>query len=791
MTLKDVYKKSLYYRPAISMDGFMPVGVRRLTYKTFTFLFVVMLSAYILFSFGSYNTAYGITLVLFSIWSVWSAWEMFYNSLQSKDPHITHVTPLVARLVLRGSSRDVTKALVYTDIGLLIMKRLGINKKDVRKFFKSTQRETLRSGDFFVNDAPFVDLVSVWRALIDRDAVLRQFLFTKGIQEEHIAHVCLWMERQMYLDLAKIRWWTRDALLRIPSIGVAFSYGRAYLLEKYALKVEGSHSSVLFDYFEDELDSLELILTRSKEANALVVGSRENIRMINLLQKKMQKGNVHPQIEHKELFMLHTEELLSGSSDKVNFESTFIKILKEIRHAGNIILVLPDFPSFIAQAQTLGSDVLSMLDTVLISADVQVIAFTEQGQFHQILESNQIIQERFEKLFVSDKEKEIIRTIVENYISLLEKKNKLFFEYSAIDAIVNSVERHFVTQSPIDEVTDVLVDLSGSISKTSKKVVTDEDVLELVQEKTGIPLQSADGPEKEKLLNLESFLHKRVVGQDSAISSVADALRRMRSGISNQDKPIGTFIFLGPTGVGKTETAKALAESFFGSEKKLRRLDMSEFSGSDAVARLIGSFETGTSGILSSLLREHPYGVLLLDEFEKASQSVHDLFLQILDEGIFTDMKGEKVNARNTLIIATSNAGSDLIWKYAKQGEDVVIHEKEIIDDIIESRVFKPELINRFNDVVVFHPLEKEHVVSIAEIMLKHMSDRLRKKGVDVSLTPDALEYVVEKGVSTEFGARELQRILQNTVESVVAKKMLEGEIKKGDTITLSRADIE
>ena len=792
MKISDLRKRAKYYRPVVETERIFPRSLRVLAFKGLTFVFIITLAVYVIFYFGSIGFVYGMLLVLFSVWALLLAWEMFCNSLMARDPHVSGVTASVAKLVLSGKTKkDVTRSLLKSKVGKEIIERFGLAKNDIKKFISTPDREKFTEKSIKTQNTVFVDLSLYVKAIIDHDLAFKEFLFKNAVQESQIVDLCQWIERRFYLELARRRWWTRDALLRIPSIGTTLSFGRAYVLEQFSLKVESPTSDALFDYFEDELDMLEDILTRNKEANALVIGSRENRHLIGLLQKKIQRGNVHPQIEHKNLFVLHTEELISNSQDKNSFERTFIKILNEIGRAGNIILVIEDLSGFIVSAQSLGAGVIPILEPYLTSTTVQVVAFSEVRTYHNVLEPNETVRESFETILVSDKEKEIIRVIVENYIARIEKNYKVKFQYKAVDAIITGVERYFVKDSPIDEVTDILADLSGKIASFGKKSITEEDVLKLFEDKTGIPMQVAEGVEKEKLLNLEEFLHRRVVGQEKAISSISDALRRVRSGISNPDRPMGTFLFLGPTGVGKTETTKALAQNFFGDEDNIVRLDMSEFSSDGSLEKLTGSFETGETGILTSMLREHPYGVLLLDEFEKASTEVHDLFLQILDEGIFSDMRGEKVNARNVIIIATSNAGSELIWKYSKNGQDVSKYEREIIDAIIEKGIFKPELVNRFDGVVVFHPLEEKHVIKITDLMISKLSDRLKEKGVDVKLSPEATQYIASVGSSSSFGARELNRVLQDKVESAIARMMLEGKVQRGDTVTLTRNDLE
>ena len=317
------------------------------------------------------------------------------------------------------------------------------------------------------------------------------------------------------------------------------------------------------------------------------------------------------------------------------------------------------------------------------------------------------------------------------------------------------------------------------------------EVVGLIKNKTGIPASAATPTERDKLLNLETILQKRVVGQGEALKAVATAARRARSGIQNPNRPLGSFLFLGPTGVGKTETAKALAEAFFGDEKKILRLDMSEYKGDEAMDKLIGSFERGRPGVLSSLVRENPYGVLLLDEFEKAARDVLDLFLQVLDEGFFTDMSGKRVNLRNLLIIATSNAGADKIWQFVKQGGDLQNHKNEIVDELVSQAILKPELLNRFDGVILFQPIVGDDLRAVAKLQLKKLAERLREKSVDLAINEQLVDYLVQFGTDPKFGARPLNRAIQDKVEALIAEKLLKGEIQPGQKVELTGTDLQ
>ncbi|MCX6713552.1 MAG: AAA family ATPase, partial [Candidatus Vogelbacteria bacterium] len=261
------------------------------------------------------------------------------------------------------------------------------------------------------------------------------------------------------------------------------------------------------------------------------------------------------------------------------------------------------------------------------------------------------------------------------------------------------------------------------------------------------------------------------------------AIRRSRTGIRNPKRPIGSFLFLGTTGVGKTETSKALAEVFFGGEKDLLRLDMSEYQGTDALAKLIGSFGESQAGVLSNLMREHPYGVLLLDEFEKSSKEILNLFLQIFDEGFFSDMSGKKVNVRNLIFIATSNAGADLIWQAIREGQKP--EAAKIIDSLVSQGVYKPELLNRFDAVVVFNPLTPENLAQIARLLLAKLAKRLAEQGIELAISDYAVKTVATLGANEVFGARPMIRFIQDNVEQPIADKIIKGEITHGFHVDL------
>src|SRR3989338_1887437 len=339
-----------------------------------------------------------------------------------------------------------------------------------------------------------------------------------------------------------------------------------------------------------------------------------------------------------------------------------------------------------------------------------------------------------------------------------------------------------------DKAIDILVELTPSMLAHGGHIVKKVDVLRFIHEKTSIPVGDISEEERDRLLNLETILQKLVVGQEEALQVIANAMRRSGAGVRNMNRPIGTFLFLGPTGVGKTETAKALATVFFGNENAMSRLDMSEYQGDDGLERMIGGLD-GTPGALPVMLKEQPYGVLLLDEFEKTNPKVLDLFLQVLDEGIFHDAQGKKVNARNTIFIATSNAGAPRIREAMQKGIDLESVKKEIIDQIIAQGKLNPELFSRFDGIILFHSLTTEDYRKIAELMLKKLQKRLREKSINLVINDVLVSAMMTHCVDPEFGARPMARAVQEIVEQKVAEKIISGKIAEGSTVEFTAAD--
>ena len=396
----------------------------------------------------------------------------------------------------------------------------------------------------------------------------------------------------------------------------------------------------------------------------------------------------------------------------------------------------------------------------------------------------------FEKVEIKETTNKETILVLEDIAPIFERHNNILITYQALDKIVSFADLYITDGIMPEKAIDLMDRCVSSLTESKVKILLPEHIEQTLSVLTNIPSSHVSQDEAAKLLHLEDELHKRVVGQEEAIRAIADALRRVRSGLHSGKRPIGTFLFFGPTGVGKTETAKALAEVYFGSAKNMTRFDMSEYQGLDGVAKLIGSFDRNEPGILALALKEYPFGLLLFDEFEKATREVHNLFLQILDEGFFTDAFGKKVNLRQSIIIATSNAGSSVIWELLQRGVDPNTLKDQVIDQIRKDQIFSPELLNRFDAAVIFHPLDKEKLQNVARMMLEEFAGLLKEKEITFKITDALVMRVAEIGYDPLMGARPMRRAIQDKVEQLIAKKILAGSLERGGTIELTSEEV-
>ncbi len=608
-----------------------------------------------------------------------------------------------------------------------------------------------------------------------------------------------------------------------------------------------------------EIERVIQILSRRTKNNPVLVGEPGvgKTAIIEGLAQKIANGEVPFNLIKKRILSLDLTALVAGTKFRGDFEDRMKKMIKEIKEDGNVLLFIDELHMIIgAGSPDGGMDASNILKPALSRGEIQIIGATTTKEFRKYFSKDSAIERRFQTVSVKEPTIEESVEILKGLKAKFEDFHGVVFDDDVIPAIVKFAERYIPERFLPDKAIDIL-DEAGSAKKISeesrpvefaelekaiaklsdekkelvanqnyekaaevrdkvrdlkirlenfsnywqscadgtKKKVSVKDVCKIIAQMTGIPLEQLDESEASRLLQMENKLHESVIGQDEAIKVLSSAIRRSRAGVSSADRPLGSFIFLGPTGVGKTQLAKSLAEFLFGSKDSLIRIDMSDYMEKHNATRLIGAppgyigFEDG--GILTEKVRQQPYSVVLLDEIEKAHPDIFNLLLQVLEEGELNDSFGHSVNFRNTVIIMTSNAGARQINTEHRLGfsssEDGILPFNEIKTNALEElkRIMRPELLNRVDDIVVFDALSKVQISKILDIQLKALEERLFEQNLVLSVTKKAREFFIQNGYDPNFGARPMRRLIQNEIEEKLAVLILQGRTEKDKKIVV------
>ena len=562
---------------------------------------------------------------------------------------------------------------------------------------------------------------------------------------------------------------------------------------------------------EDEIQRVIQILGRRRKNNPMLVGDPGvgKSAIVEGIALKIVAGDVPPILSGKRLISLDLGSIVAGTKYRGDFEKRLKAIINQVAGDPDVILFIDEFHTIVGAGGASGSlDAANMLKPALARGDIQCIGATTLDEFRKIVEKDGALDRRFQKIMVEHTDIPHTISILKKLKSNYEKHHNVEYSDEAIEACVRMSERYITDRCLPDKAIDAM-DEAGSMVrlKNPRKTGTvgAEDVAAVISKMTGIPSGKVAENEGNRLLKMQDRLKARIIGQDEAIDKVVRAIRRNRAGIKDPAKPIGTFLFFGPTGVGKTQLAKSLAEYLFDSEDNMIRLDMSEYMEKFNVSRLIGAppgyvgFEEG--GQLSERVRRKPYCVVLLDEIEKAHPDVFNLLLQVMDEGRLTDSNGRTVSFRNTIVIMTSNVGSRELDEYGSgvgfntAGKNISGNRKTVLSKAIR-KAFPPEFINRVDEQVFFNPLTREDIEKIIDIELKGLKRRVREAGFELTVTAAAKRFVAEEGYDPSYGARPLKRAIQKYIEDpvseqIIAERMLGRDGNGGKLrVGLSKADI-
>lgn len=595
------------------------------------------------------------------------------------------------------------------------------------------------------------------------------------------------------------RWWRKENFYSKMPIGKNWTYAYTVNLDKYSADLSESdpteYKNAKLVGHDQELSMLELVLSRPNQNNALIVGEAGvgKHTLVHALAKRIRENYVGPVLYNKRILEVKLGEIVSGTPQHMDAGYTLREIFFEAAYAGNVILVIDDIDRYLkALPQSPKEDISAVLLEFLNFPTFQVIGITTPDKFHNDIEKNERVIKFFEKIQIGEAGKENATAVLLGKLKEIEGE-KVIFTYPALKEIINLSDR-YLTETPFPEkALDLLEEVFLFWSQSSSgETITPEIVDEVISQKVHVPVGEMGEDEKDKLIRLEEILHERIISQDLAVEQIAETMRRARVGMASEGKPIGSFLFLGPTGVGKTESAKALAEAYFGDENRMIRLDMSEYQKVDSIDRLIGLLESGKPGILENKVRENPYALLLLDEIEKAHPDILNLFLQVLDEGWLTDVFGKKINFQNQIIIATSNAGSEIIKESVEAKMSPEDIQKKITDYVIKEGIFRAEFLNRFEGVIFFHPLSQENLLSVTELILERYAARLKKeKNITLSFEPDVILRIVQEAYDPVFGARAINRYVEDKIGDKVVKKIISEEVKEGDSLLFRAEDLD
>lgn len=732
----------------------------------------------------------------------WMTYQWFQNDLKrvaiSKSPATIDgilSSDILGQLPLNPSPRMIATAIGTTADGLFFAVRFGITPAFLQEISSENPQDTayvwksavqLMEGLGQKEMSAGLLLVAIVRSFDGYQSLLAHL----QIDEEDLIEGIRWQTRIHHLID------THTATRRTGGIARDWSFGYTPLLSRFGHNIseqitKSGFISVSLDAHATVIDTLINTFGTSGRQNAILIGNAGvgKTTIVHAFANRLLDADstLPDDLKFRQIIILDASSLIAAAPGRGELESLVMQILGEAYSAKNIIICLDNAQLFFEEG--IGSvDLSNTLLPIIEAGRLRMILTMDEQRFLQIGQRNGALVNALNRITISPANKQETMNVMQQELLVLEFQRKVTYMYQALQESYRLSERYVHDLAMPGRAVKLL---ESAASYADNGLVTMMSVQKAIEQTMDVKVGVASGDEeREKLLNLESLIHKRMINQSRAVGVVSDALRRARAGVRNQNRPIGTFLFLGPTGVGKTELAKSLADVYFGGEDRMIRLDLNEYVRPEDVARLIADGADDPMSLTAQAMKQ-PFSVVLLDEIEKAHPQVLTTLLQLLDEGILRDVKNREVSFRDAIIIATSNAGAERIREYIDRGYNVEQFETQFIDELISSNQFRPEFLNRFDEIVTFRPLNKDELVQVVDLMLESINKTLSLQKISITVAQDAKLFLVDKGFDPRLGARPMRRVVQRAVENTVAKQMLSGTVAPGSVIAITLDQVQ
>lgn len=583
---------------------------------------------------------------------------------------------------------------------------------------------------------------------------------------------------------------------RTGGIARDWSFGWIPLLQRFGQNISeqiSAGSSLLTVDVTSHVEAIDQLVETfgsGGRQNAVLVGTAGagKTTIIHAFAERLLDASSHlpESLKFRQVFILDSSSLIAAAPGRGELENLVSQVLGEAYSAKNIIVCLDNAQLFFEEG--VGAvDLSNVLQPILDAGNLRIILSMDEQRFLEIGQRNPALLNSLNRINIAATSQDETMLVMQEQLILTEVQRNVTYMYQAVKEAFRLSERYVHDLAQPGRALKLLESAAGY---SESGLVTMNSVQQAIEKTLDIKVSVAsDTEDRERLLNMEELIHKRMVNQSRAVSVVSDALRRARAGVRNENRPIGTFLFLGPTGVGKTELSKALADVYFGGETRMIRIDLNEYVRPEDVARLIADGADDPTSLTAQVMKQ-PFSVVLLDEIEKAAPEVLTTLLQLLDEGILRDVKNREVSFRDAIVIATSNAGADRIREYIDRGYQVEQFEQQFIDELINSGQFRPEFLNRFDEIVVFRPFTKDELIQVCDLILASVNKTLEPQKVSVEVDDESKRILVDKGYDPRLGARPMRRVIQKAVENTIAKQMLSGAVNPGDTIKITAEQV-